>query len=29
LADRIVAFIKDYNRKAAPFRWTYSVRSGA
>jgi transposase len=23
LADRIIAFIKDYNRRAAPFRWTY------
>ena len=21
LADRIIAFIKDYNRRAAPFRW--------
>jgi transposase len=26
LADRIVAFIRDYNRKAAPFRWTYDGR---
>jgi transposase len=26
LADRIIAFIKDYNRKAAPFRWTYDGR---
>ncbi len=23
LADRIIAFIKDYNRRTAPFRWTY------
>jgi len=23
LADRIIAFIKDYNKRAAPFRWTY------
>ena len=23
LADRIITFIKDYNRKAQPFRWTY------
>jgi transposase len=23
LADRIIAFIKDYNRRAAPYRWTY------
>jgi len=26
LADRVVAFIKDYNRRAAPFRWTYDGR---
>jgi transposase len=26
LADKIIAFIKDYNRKAAPFRWTYDGR---
>ena len=26
LADRIISFIKDYNRKAAPFRWTYDGR---
>lgn len=26
LADRIIAFIKDYNRKARPFRWTYDGR---
>jgi transposase len=26
LAERIIAFIKDYNRKAAPFRWTYDGR---
>ncbi len=26
LADRIIAFIKDYNRKAQPFRWTYDGR---
>ena len=26
LAARIIAFIKDYNRKAAPFRWTYDGR---
>jgi transposase len=26
LADRIIAFIKDYNRRAAPFRWTYDGR---
>lgn len=26
LADRIIAFIKDYNRKAKPFRWTYDGR---
>ena len=23
LADRVITFIKDYNRRAAPFRWTY------
>jgi hypothetical protein len=23
LADRVIAFINDYNRRAAPFRWTY------
>jgi len=26
LAARIIAFIKDYNRKATPFRWTYNGR---
>ena len=26
LAERIIAFIKDYNRRAAPFRWTYDGR---
>ncbi|MBI2705190.1 MAG: IS630 family transposase [Actinobacteria bacterium] len=26
LADRVIAFIKDYNRKAKPFRWTYDGR---
>jgi transposase len=26
LTDRIIAFIKDYNRRAAPFRWTYDGR---
>jgi transposase len=26
LADRIIAFIKDYNRRAAPYRWTYDGR---
>ncbi len=26
LAQRIIAFIKDYNRRAAPFRWTYDGR---
>ena len=26
LARRIIAFIKDYNRRAAPFRWTYEGR---
>ena len=26
LADRIIAFIKDYNKRAAPFRWTYDGR---
>lgn len=26
LAQRVVAFIKDYNRRAAPFRWTYDGR---
>lgn len=26
LAERIIAFIKDYNHKAAPFRWTYDGR---
>jgi transposase len=26
LASRIIAFIKDYNRRAAPFRWTYDGR---
>jgi transposase len=26
LAERVVAFIKDYNRRAAPFRWTYDGR---
>jgi transposase len=23
LADKVIAFINDYNRKAQPFRWTY------
>jgi len=22
----VIAFIKDYNRRAAPFRWTYDGR---
>jgi transposase len=26
LARRIIAFINDYNRRAAPFRWTYEGR---
>jgi transposase len=26
LAERVLAFIKDYNRRAAPFRWTYDGR---
>ena len=26
LAQRVIAFIKDYNRHAAPFRWTYDGR---
>jgi transposase len=26
LAHRIIDFIKDYNRRAAPFRWTYDGR---
>ena len=26
LADRVIAFIKDYNKRAAPFRWTYDGR---
>ena len=26
LARRIIDFIKDYNRRAAPFRWTYEGR---
>jgi hypothetical protein len=26
LADRIIAFITDYNRRAKPFRWTYDGR---
>ena len=26
LAARIIAFIKDYNRRAAPFKWTYAGR---
>ena len=26
LASRIIAFIKDYNRRAKPFRWTYDGR---
>ena len=26
LAERIIAFIKDYNRRALPFRWTYDGR---
>ncbi len=26
LARRVIAFINDYNRRAAPFRWTYDGR---
>ncbi len=26
LGERIIAFINDYNRRAAPFRWTYDGR---
>jgi transposase len=26
LAQRVIDFIKDYNRRAAPFRWTYDGR---
>ncbi len=26
LAERVIAFIEDYNRRAAPFRWTYDGR---
>ena len=26
LAERVIAFINDYNRRAAPFRWTYDGR---
>ena len=26
LAGRIIGFIKDYNRRAVPFRWTYDSR---
>jgi transposase len=26
LADSVISFIKDYNRRAAPFRWTYDGR---
>jgi transposase len=26
VADRVIAFIKDYNKRAAPFRWTYDGR---
>lgn len=26
LAERIIAFINDYNRRARPFRWTYDAR---
>ena len=26
LADRVIAFINDYNKRAAPFRWTYDGR---
>lgn len=26
LAERVIAFIKDYNRRAQPFRWTYDGR---
>ncbi len=26
LADRIISFINDYNRRAKPFRWTYDGR---
>jgi transposase len=26
LAERVIAFVNDYNRRAAPFRWTYDGR---
>ena len=26
LAERVIAFVKDYNRRAMPFRWTYDGR---
>jgi transposase len=26
LAERVIAFINDYNRRATPFRWTYDGR---
>jgi transposase len=26
LAERVIEFIKDYNKRAAPFRWTYDGR---
>ena len=26
LAEKVIAFIKDYNKRAAPFRWTYDGR---
>ena len=26
LAERVIAFIEDYNRRARPFRWTYDGR---
>ncbi len=26
LAEKVIGFIKDYNRRAAPFRWTYDGR---
>jgi hypothetical protein len=26
LADKVIAFINDYNKRAKPFRWTYDGR---
>jgi hypothetical protein len=26
LADKVIAFINDYNKRATPFRWTYDGR---